>query len=217
MFTPAFLLRVALFGLLGLVGGYLLSNWVLSGRQDEAIAEHAEALYRAPSSFVAGNPQGDVSVVAFFDYNCPYCRAGAPELAKLIAKDGKVRLVLKEMPVLGPDSEAVARVAQAAQAQGKYFELYEKLIGQEGRATKERALSLAAEIGLDRAKLEQDMASKSVESAIAENMRLASAIRVKGVPFYLVGDQKLPPNATADDFAAAVADVRQNGCRAAKC
>ena len=216
MFTPQFFLRLASFALLGLVAVYFLSNYVLSGRQYAAIAEHAEAVYRSPSSFVAGNPQGDVSVVAFFDYNCPYCRAGAPELAKLVADDGKVRLVLKELPVLGPDSEEVARVAQAAQAQGKYFELYEKLIGQEGRATRERALGIAAELGLDRAKLERDMESDTVKSAIAENERLAGAVRVKGVPFYLVGDRMLPPNATAADFAAAVADVRANGCKA-KC
>lgn len=216
MFTPQFFLRLVSFALLGLAAGYFLSNYVLSGRQDTAIAEHAEAIYRSPSSFVAGNPQGDVSMVAFFDYNCPYCRAGAPELAKLVANDGKVRLVLKELPVLGPDSEEVARVAQAAQAQGKYFELYEKLIGQEGRATKGRALAIAADLGLDRTKLEQDMAGTAVESAIADNMRLASAIRVKGVPFYLVGDRTLPPNAATADFAAAVPDVRAHGCEA-KC
>lgn len=216
MFTPQFFLRLASFALLGLALGYFLSNYVLSGRQEAAMSEHAEALYRAPSSFVAGNPDGDVSVVAFFDYNCPYCRAGAPELAKLIAQDGKVRLVLKELPVLGPESEEVARVAQAAQAQGKYFELYERLIGQEGRATKERALGIAAELGLDRAKLEEDMESEAVKSAIAANEGLASAVRVRGVPFYLVGDRLLPPNAKAEDFAAAVADVRRTGCKA-KC
>jgi protein-disulfide isomerase len=216
MFTPQFFLRLVSFALLGLVAGYFLSNYVLSGRQVAAIGEHAETVYRSPSSFVAGNPQGDVSVVAFFDYNCPYCRAGAPELAKLVANDGKVRLVLKELPILGPDSEEVARIALAAQAQGRYFEFYEKLIGQDGRATKARALEIAASLGLDRAKLEKDMHGDAVKSALAENKRVASAIRVKGVPFYLVGDRTLRPNATADDFAAAVDDVRANGCKA-KC
>ena len=89
MFTRQFFLRLISFALLGLVAGYFLSNYVLSGRQEAAIAKHAEAVYRSPSSFVAGNPQGDVSVVAFFDYNCPYCRAGAPELAKLIANTAR--------------------------------------------------------------------------------------------------------------------------------
>jgi protein-disulfide isomerase len=80
---------------------------------------------KSTARHAAGNPDGDVSVVAFFDYNCPYCREGEPALAKLIASDGKVRLVLKEYPILGRDSEAVARIAQAAISQGKYFELYQ--------------------------------------------------------------------------------------------
>jgi protein-disulfide isomerase len=212
----SFLWRLALFGLAGLLAGYLIANITQASRQDRAIVEHADALYRAPSSFVAGNPDGDVSVVSFFDYNCPYCRTGAPELAKLIAEDRKVRLVLKELPVLGKDSEDVARIAQAAIAQGKYFELYERLIAAEGRATKERALDIASGLDLDRAKLEQDMKGPEVGSAIAANTALATEIRARGVPFYLVGDRKLPSNATAEDFAAAVADVRQNGCKA-KC
>lgn len=211
-----FLWRLALFGLAGLALGYVIANLTNVTRQDRAISDHADALYRSPSSFVAGNPDGDVSVVAFFDYNCPYCRTGAPELAKLIADDGKVRLVLKELPVLGPDSEDVARIAQASIAQGKYFELYEKLIAGEGRATKERALDVASGLGLDRAKLEEDMAGDAVKRALAENEGLATAIRARGVPFYLVGDRKLASNATAEDFAAAVADVRANGCKA-KC
>src|SRR5687767_3265630 len=113
-------------------------------------------------------------------------RPSSPRYSQMTAR---VRLVLKELPVLGPDSEQVARIAQAAQAQGKYFELYEKLIGQEGRATKEKALEIAASLGLDRARLEQDMESDAVKSAIAANERLASSIRLKGVPFYFVGDR----------------------------
>ena len=92
-------------------------------RQERGIASRAEQIFHAKSSFVAGNPNGDVSVVTFLDYNCLYCREGAPDLAKLIAQDGKVRLVLKKLPVLGKDSEEVARVALAAAPQGKYLEL----------------------------------------------------------------------------------------------
>jgi hypothetical protein len=91
-------------------------------RQERGIASRDEQIFHAKSSFVAGNPNGDVSVVTFLDYNCLYCREGAPDLAKLIAQDGKVRLVLKKLPVLGKDSEEVARVALAAAPQGKYLE-----------------------------------------------------------------------------------------------
>ena len=141
---------LGLAGLVSAVAAYLLVSYVQSVRQENVIAVHAEEIFRSPTSFVAGNPDGDVSVVAFFDYNCPFCREGAPDLAKLIAEDGKVRLVLKELPVLGKDSEAVARIAQAAIGQGKYLELHQKLFTEPGRAAKEKALRIAAELGLAR-------------------------------------------------------------------
>ena len=195
----------------------MLAGYVQGVRQENAVALHAEEVFRSPDSFVAGNPEGDVSIVAFFDYNCPYCREGAPALSRLVAADGKLRLVLKELPVLGPDSEAVARIAQAAIAQGKYFELYERLIAEPGRATKDKALRLASDLGLDTARLEKDMADPAVEAAIAANKRLADRLGVKGVPFYLVGDR---PVSESEDFyvalAAKVADIRENGCRS-KC
>ena len=208
-----------LLGLAGLfvVAAYLGVSYLQGERQENAIAAHADEIFRSPSSFVAGNPNGDVTVVAFFDYNCPYCRAGAPDLKRLLREDGKVRLVLKELPLLGTDSENVARIAQAAIPQGKYLELYDWLIGSRGRMTKERALETASELGLDAARLEADMHSPQVEQAIAANKRLANRIEVDGVPFYLVGDRPLPPD-IEDLYAAlsaAVADVRKDGCRAA--
>jgi protein-disulfide isomerase len=124
---------------------------------EAAIGAHADAIYRSPHSFVAGNPEGEVSIVAFFDHNCPDWRADVPALEKLIAQDPGVRLVLKELPVLGPDSEAVARLALAARAQGKYFAFYQALFAARGRITKDRALQIAGELGLDTARLEEDL------------------------------------------------------------
>jgi len=108
------------------------SPTVRHARQERGIASRAEQIFHAKSSFVAGNPNGDVSVVTFLDYNCLYCREGAPDLAKLIAQDGKVRLVRKKLPVLGKDSEEVARVALAAAPQGKYLELDQRLFAEPG-------------------------------------------------------------------------------------
>jgi protein-disulfide isomerase len=204
-------------GLVSAAAAYLLFDFVRSTRQQHAIAAHAEEIFRAPHSFVAGNPDGDVSVVAFFDYNCPYCRASAPDLGKFVKDDGKVRLVLKELPVLGRDSDAVARVALAAREQGKYFELYRRLISERGLATKDRALRIASELGLDTAKLESDMRQPAVEQALAADKTLAARIGIRGVPFYLVGDR---PIADGDGpglyaaLAAAAAGIRKNGCRA---
>jgi protein-disulfide isomerase len=208
-----------LFVLLGVAGLSLLAAFLAvshfrDARQRQAIAANAEEIFRSPGSFVAGDPDGDVSVVAFFDYNCPYCRNGAPELDRLVGEDGKVRLVLKELPVLGRDSEDVARIAQAAIAQGNYLELHRRLFAERGRATKDKALRLAAELGLDPAKLEADMHSQAVDDAIAANRRLAARLGIRGVPFYLVGDR--PVDQAGDDLyaqlAAGVAGVRQNGC-----
>lgn len=208
---------LATVGLATAIAAYLLVGHLRSARQESAIAQHAEEIFRSPTSFVAGNPQGDVSVVAFFDYNCPYCRKDAPALAELIAGDSNVRLVLKELPVLGADSEAAARIALAAKSQGKYFELYARLITERGRATKDNALRIASELGLDTARLEQDGQSPEVANALAKNELLASRLGVRGVPFYLVGDR--PVTEENKDLyatlAAKVADIRANGCRAA--
>jgi protein-disulfide isomerase len=205
-------------GLLSALAAYLAVSYLRGVRQENAISMHAEEIFRSPTSFVAGNPDGDATIVAFFDYNCPYCRAGVPDLKKLLHDDARVRLVLKELPVLGRDSEDVARIAQASIAQGKYLELHERLFAERGRATKEKALRIASELGLDPARLEADMRSPGVEGAIAANRRLASRLGVEGVPFYLVGDRPLPG---ADEnlyaqLAAGLADVRRHGC-AAKC
>jgi protein-disulfide isomerase len=132
-------------------------------RAARAVGENAEQIFRSPESFVAGNPRGDVSVVAFYDHNCPYCREGAPALAKLVADDPQVRLVLKELPVLGSDSENVARVALAATHQDKYFEPYERLFEEPGRATKEKAMRIASALGVDTARLERDMQDVAID------------------------------------------------------
>ncbi|HET9572754.1 MAG TPA: DsbA family protein [Methyloceanibacter sp.] len=210
------LVLIGLAGLFGLVVAYAVLGYLRSMRQEREIATHAEEIFRSPTSFVAGNPKGDVSVVAFLDYNCPYCRQDAPELARLIETDGKVRLVLKELPVLGKDSEEVARIALAAAAQGKYFELHQRLYAESGRATKAKALRIAGDLGLDVGRLERDMDDPTITAALLENTRLARDIGVRGVPFYLVGDRVLGEgNDLYAQLSQKVADIRENGCRAA--
>jgi protein-disulfide isomerase len=204
-------------GALGTLGYVAWREHGESVRIHTALSSDADAIFRSPASFVAGNPDGDVSVVALFDHNCPDCRAGVPALAKLIATDAKVRLVLKELPVLGPDSEAVARVALAAKTQGKYFELYTALFAAPGRATKDAAVRIADGLGLDPERLEADGNDAGVVQALADTKRLARGLGVRGVPFYLVGDQVVAPGADGfyDRLTAAVADIRQHGCHPA--
>jgi protein-disulfide isomerase len=210
--NPIFLLLAAV--VIGL-GAYSYEHWVRQAHQEATVGEFAKQVFHTPSSFVAGNKDGDVNVVVFSDYNCPDCKKGAPEISKLIANDPKVRLVLKELPVLGPDSESVARLALAAKKQGKYLELHDALFKEQGKMTRNRALRIAKGLGLNRAKLEKDSDDRSVSRTLAENKRLARRLGIKGVPFYLAGDRVIASD-SPDLYAAltaGVAEIRKNGCR----
>src|SRR5512144_2071531 len=127
-----------------------------AAQQKKAISDNAEAIFRSPVAHVAGNPNGDVSIVEFFDYNCGYCKRALPDVLKVVNDDGKVRLVLKELPIFGDDSEAAAKYVLASDMQGKYFEMYQKMFSEPGKADKEKALRVAKEVGLDVDKLQKD-------------------------------------------------------------
>lgn len=208
-------LALLLLAALGL--GYLFATVTAESRLASAVAAQADEIYRSPSSPVLGNPDGDVTVVAFFDYNCPYCRQGVPALKKLIESDEKVRLVVKELPVLGHASEDAARLALAAVGQGKYAALHEAMMTGRGIATKERTLDTAEDLGIDTLKLERDAELPAIQDKIAANKALAASLGVRGVPFYLVGDRVMKDG---DDLyerlATSVDDVRKSGCKA-KC
>ncbi len=140
-----------------------------------------------------GNPQGNVTMVEFFDYNCGYCKRAMSDMLDLIKADGNLKFVLKEFPVLGEGSVEAARVAVAARMQDssgkKYIEFHQKLLGGRGAADKMRALAVAKEVGFDMPRLERDMASDEVKKTIEENMKLAEALGVSGTPSYVVGDE----------------------------
>ena len=185
--------------------------------REKAINENAAALFRSEHSLIAGNPNGDVTVVEFFDYNCGYCRRAFKDLVKLIESDKNVRVVLKEFPIFGKPSEEVARIAIAASKQGKYFEMHSALFNASGRATKDQALKTAEKIGLDVERLKKDMDLPEVKKVISETALLADKMGLQGTPFYLVGDKSIPgaPDNLYDMFVESVADIRKNGCTAA--
>jgi len=180
----------------------------------KTISRNADAIFRSPVSHVAGNPNGDVSVVEFFDYNCGYCRRSLPAVLKLINEDGKVRLVLKELPILSDDSVATARLALAANKQGKYFEMYQKLFSEPGRADKDKALRIAKELGLDVDHLQKDAEDADIKKALDEAKDLAQKLDLEGTPMFLIGDQVIDgaPDDLFDQLKDKVAEVRQNGC-----
>jgi protein-disulfide isomerase len=187
-----------------------------SVQQQKAISQNADAIFRSPVSHVAGNPNGDVSVVEFFDYNCPYCRRSLPVVLKLINEDAKVRLVLKELPILSDDSVAAAKLALAANKQGKYFEMHQKLFAEPGKADKEKALRVAKELGLDVDQLQKDAEEPDIKKALNEAKDLAQKLDLKGTPLFLIGDRIISgaPDDLFDQLKTKVTEVRQKGCAA---
>src|SRR4030095_6270352 len=170
-----------------------------SVQQQKAISEHAYAILRSPFVHWAGNLKGYVNVVEFFDYNCPYCRHALPDVLKLINEDGKVRLVLKELPILSDDSVAAAKLALAANKQGKYFEMHQKLFSEPGKADKDKALRIAKELGLDIDQLQKDAEDPDIKKALDEAKELAQKLDLKGTPMFLIRDRVIA-GATEDLF-----------------
>lgn len=184
----------------------------LAGQRD-AVAAHQEQLYRDPDAPVLGNPAGDVTVVEFFDYRCPYCKQVAPSLAQLLKDDGKVRLVLKEFPILGPDSVVAARAALAAHAQGKYAAMHGALLGHRGAFDEAVVTRIATAAGLDAARLKQDMAKPEIEAMIGRNKELAHALSLSGTPAFIVGDKVVPGAVDLDTLKLLVAETRKRADR----
>ena len=156
-----------------------------------AITANADTLFNSSRHVVVGNAQGDVTLIEFFDYNCGYCKRALADLLELIKADSKLRVVLKEFPVLGPGSVEAARVAVAVRMQDKggkkYLEFHQKLLSGRGQVDKARALAVAKEVGLDMARLEKDLASDEVTTSLTESFKLAEALGLNGTPSYVVG------------------------------
>ena len=150
-------------------------------------------LFRSdPNAPVLGNPDGDVTVVEFIDYNCPYCKRAMPEVQGLLDEDPNVRLVYREWPILGEGSVYASRAALASRVQGKYEEFHLALMGSRGRVEEASVLRIAKEIGLDIDQLKADMQSPDVDEHIESSMRLAQSLGFNGTPSFVVGDVLLP-------------------------
>ena len=165
-------------------------------------------LEQDPNSPNLGNPDGDVTVVEFFDYNCPYCRKAGQTVQELLASDANVRVIYREWPILGEGSVFASRAALAARAQGKYEEFHWALMNSEGRASEASILKLARHLGLDVAKLQADMTSPAVEAHIAQSNALARTLGFTGTPAFIVGDRTAPGMLSTDEISAMVAEAR---------
>jgi protein-disulfide isomerase len=158
-----------------------------------AVTANAELLFSSQHQVVLGDPHGDVTLVEFFDYNCGYCKRALSDTLALLQDDLHVKIVLKEFPILGPDSADVARVAVALRMQDpdgqKYLAFHRELLGSPGLIGKTKALDAAKDQNVDMPRLERDIASDEVATTLAEDMKLASAVGVTGTPSYVVGEK----------------------------
>jgi protein-disulfide isomerase len=162
-------------------------------KHQASIAENAETIFNSPRGVMIGNKDGDVTFVEFFDYNCGYCKRAMGDMLDLMKNDPKLKVVLKEFPVLGPGSVEAAQVAVAARMQDpsgkKYLDFHQKLLGGRGQADKARAMAAAKDAGFDMARLEKDLASPEVRATIEENFKLAEEMGMNGTPSYVIGKQ----------------------------
>jgi protein-disulfide isomerase len=200
-------------GLLGAGAVMLgLAPTVAFGEDDEKVLTEALVL-RDPDIPVAGNPEGDITIVEYFDYNCPYCRKIAPEIRQVVQDDGKVKLVLKDWPILGPVSMIASRMALAAKYQDKFIQAHDALIGVSSKLTEPRIgeLLAGAGAGIDVDRLGRDLAAngKAIDTIVARNSDQAMAFGFKGTPSFIVGKFRVPGILTMAQFDQVIADARK--------
>jgi protein-disulfide isomerase len=174
----------------------------------EVVKANKSQLFESPTSPALGNSKGDVTIVEFFDYRCPYCRQADPLLRKLTVDDPQLRIVQKQLPILGPTSVIAARAALAANRQNKYSLLHDALMAKNPNYDEEGILKLAEGLGLDPARLKADMTSSEVSAELLNTARLAKQLGLTGTPAFLVGSELIPGATDLATLKSAVSDAR---------
>lgn len=177
-------------------------------RTAKTVQNHRREIFSDPGSPSSGNLLGDVSIVVFFDYNCGYCKKTLPHLQALSQKDALVRLVFKELPILGPQSFTAAKAALAAGRQGKYVEFHNALLSAEN-TTDGTIRSIAKTLGINYLRLEKDMADPRIEEQIRLNSNLAGLLGIDGTPAYVIGERIIPGAVDLDSLIRFVAIERR--------
>ena len=169
------------------------------------------AVLHDPDNPVFGNSDGDIAIVEWFDFNCPYCRKLEPELRQVVQDDGKVRLVLKDWPILGPVSVAAARIALACKYQDKYMQAHDALIGVSSRLTEPRIDEILKDAGIDLERAKHDLVAngKAIDAMLARNNAQAEALGFRGTPSFIVGKFRVPGALTIEQFEQVIADARK--------
>jgi protein-disulfide isomerase len=184
-----------------------------AAQRKEALATLEPVIYDDPDHIVLGNPQGDVTLVELFDYNCGYCRSALPDLATLMAEDPNLRVILKEFPILSQGSVDAAKVAVVV-ARDKsidYWQFHQKLFTSRGQVTKETALTAAQELGLNPIEVGLEMEAADVNSVIAKSFQIADGLNVSGTPTYIIGDEVIPGAIGLDSLRERISNMRKCG------
>lgn len=171
----------------------------------------AGEIFRSKDDLIGGNPNGKVTMVEFFDYNCGYCKRAFPDVMKMIDADKDLKLVMKEFPILGPGSVYAARAALASRKQGKYWEYHMAMMAHEGRIDEAVADQIAQATGLDVKKLKADMETDEVNQVIGRNMQLADSLKIQGTPAFIIDETVIPGAVGYEALAAVVKQIRDNG------
>ena len=175
-----------------------------------ALAERRREIYEDPNAPFAGNPRGDVALVEFFDYRCPYCKQVAPAIEALLGEDKQLRVVYKEFPVLGPELVTAARAALAARKQGKYEPLHQTLMGMKGQINETAIFNAAKSAGVDVERLKRDMAAPEIDAMLQANHQLAAALDIRGTPGFVIGDEVVPGAVSVDALRQMIATARND-------
>jgi protein-disulfide isomerase len=176
---------------------------------ETVLKSRADEVFRDAASPVGGNPNGDVTLVEFFDYNCPYCRQVAPVMQEAEAADPQLRIVYKEFPILGPNSIFAAKTALAVHRQGKYLAFHKALMQGRGTVDQNRVMEIAAKIGVDVERIKSDMNDPVIDAAVEKNLALAQALRINGTPGFVIGSQILRGATDLDTLQSLIGEARQ--------
>ena len=185
-----------------------------AAKREGTVRDQSAALLNSPYNEVVGNPNGKVTLVEFFDYNCGYCKRALDDMAKLMKTDPNLRVVLKDFPVLGPGSVEAAQVAGAVRAQlkgDKFWAFHYKLLATHGPVGKAQALAAAKDLGVDMDQLAKDMGKPEIKAAIQQNMQLADSLSLTGTPSFVVGPEVVVGAVGYDELKDRVDNVAKCG------